>query len=229
MIAVIHGDDIVASRKKLTSLVNNLQGYERISLVGKNTDITDVIQVFEAQSLFGQKKLIVLEEFLETKDKPLIASLLNHLKKDQAHEVIFWEPKEIKKELLALFPKIAQRFFFKQDQPLFRFLDAIGPGNTKQMISLFHDVTKSESIELVFYMIIRQFRLLLSVASGGAISEVKRLAPWQRSRLERQARQFPPERLPVLYRKLFQIEREVKTGLNALPLSASLDLFLANI
>ena len=229
MLTILHGDDIVASRNKLTSVADSFRGYDRLNFVGKNTDITDVIQAFEAQSLFGQKKLILLEEFLETKDKLLIASLLNHLKKDQAHEVIFWEPKEIKGELLALFPKSVQTFFFKQEQPLFRFLDAIGPGNAKQMISLFHEVIKRESAELVFYMIIRQFRLLLGVTSGGAISEVKRLAPWQKARLERQARQFSSEKLIIFYRKLFQIERETKTGLNALPLSVSLDLFLAEL
>ena len=145
------------------------------------------------------------------------------------HEVIFWEPKEIKRELLALFPKSAQIFFFKQDRPLFRFLGAIGPGNRTQMLSLFHDVIKLESTELAFYMLVRQFRLLLAVTTRSNISEVKRLAPWQKARLERQSRQFSPDRLALLYRKLFQIERETKTGLNAIPLSASLDLFLTNI
>lgn len=228
MITVLHGDDIITSRKKLTYLKEQFKDGEVLQFEGGKTNVTDVVQVFESASLFAKKRLIVLERFLETKDRTLIASILNHLKKS-THEVVFWEPKEIKRELLTLFPKQANIFFFKQEQALFQFLDSIKTGNARYSLPLLHQVLKKESEELVFYMVVRQFRLLLSIASKAAISEIKRLAPWQRSKLERQARQFTSDRLLLFYRKLFQIEREVKTGGNALPLSASLDLFLTDI
>lgn len=229
MIFIIHGDDIVASRKKLTSLKKDFKDAEVFQFEGEKTSVTDIIQVFESQSLFAKKKLIVLEKFIETKDKALVAQVFNELKKNASHEVIFWEPKEVKRELLELLPKQATVLFFKQERLLFRFLDSIRLGNTREMLSLLYQVRSSEADELVFYMLVRQFRLLLAITLGSNISEVKRLAPWQRSKLERQARAFGEETLLILYRRLFQIEREVKTGANALPLSASLDLFLASI
>lgn len=229
MIVVIHGDNIVISRKKLTDLKEGFTGGEVLHLQGDGTSITDVVQVFESQSLFDKRRLIVLERFIETKDKALIASIVNHLKNDLAHEVIFWEPKEIKKELLALLPKHAEVFFFKQEQLLFQFLDSIWPGNTKKILSLLYEVRKREEDELLLYMLVRQFRLLLAMTTHASISEAKRLAPWQQQKLERQARQFGEEKLTLLYKKLFQIERGVKTGTSPFPLNASLDLFLMGI
>lgn len=229
MITIIHGDDIVASRKKLTTLRDGAGGVEVFRFEGDSTNVTDIIQVFEAQALFGEKKLIVLEKFIETKNKELITSILNHIRKSLIHDVIFWEAKEIKKELLSLFPKQASLFFFKQEQLLFQFLDSIRPGNAKQMIGLFHKVLQRENPELVFYMLVRQFRLLLATTFGSSITETKRLAPWQRSKFERQAGLFSKDQLVNFYKKLFQLEREVKTGQNALPLASSVDLFLASI
>lgn len=228
MVTIIHGDDIVVSRKKLTELKEGFKDSELLQFEGGKMDITDVIQVFESTSLFAEKRLIVLERFLETKNKLLIATILNQLKKSR-HDGIFWEEGEIKKELLALFPKTAHIFFFKQEQVLFQFLDSIRPGNAKHALSLFHQVLKKETEELVFYMVVRQLRLLLGIFSKSSISEVKRLASWQRSKLERQAMKFSQERLASLYKKLFQIERNSKTGGSPLSLTASLDLFLASI
>ena len=229
MITIIHGDDIVVSRKKLTDLTASFKDGEVLHFQGEGTSITDVVQVFESQSLFDRKRLVVLERFIETKDKELIASIVNHLKKELSHDVIFWEPKEIKKELLALLPKESEVFFYKQDQLLFRFLDSIRPGNTKEMLLLAYQVRKSEADELLLHMLVRQFRLLLGTSSKASIAEVKRLAPWQRGKLERQAGLFGKERLVLLYKRLFQLERGAKTGNNALPLTGAIDLFLTTV
>ena len=229
MITIIHGDDIVRSRDMLTRLKKQFPQHELFQLTGENASLTDIVQVFESQSLFAKKKLLILEGFIETKDKKLVALVLNHLKKHLDHDVVFWEPKAIKQELLSLFPKNATIHFYKQEQLIFQFLDSIRPGNASQMLSLLHRVLQRENPELVFYMLVRQFRLLLGVSTTSAISDVKRLAPWQRSKLERQARELSLGQVKMLYQKLFQLEREAKTGTNALPLAASLDLFLSDI
>lgn len=229
MLTIIHGDDQIGSRKKLTELKSKLENYDVFQFDGEKATTTDIIQVFESQSLFGNKKLIVLERFIGTKDKTLVASVLNHLKKDKDREVIFWEPAEIKRELLSLFPKEASIVFFKQEQLIFQFLDAIRPGNTKSMLLLFHQVLKNEAEDRIFYMLVRQFRLLLGLSVGSRISEVARLAPWQKQKLLSQARFFSQEQLKKFYSQLFEIEKKIKTGGSALPLAASLDLFLASI
>lgn len=229
MIFVLHGDDIVASRKILTELKAKFVGYEQVELIGETAELSDVIQLFEANSLFGQKKLIILERFIETKDKKKLALIFNHLKKNLVHEVVFWEAKEIKKELLPFFPKQTTVSLFKENQFIFRFLESLRPGNLRQMLSLFHETLKNEGDERVFYMLVRQFRLLLAISTNGKISEAKRLAPWQKSRLAVQAKYFSSEKLTKLYHKLFILERQLKTGSGALPLAHALDLFLLEI
>jgi len=229
MITILHGDDVVTSRNKLTQLVEVQKGAEVLHFDGEKTNLTDIVQAFEASSLFDTKKLLILEGFIQTKDKKIIASVLNHIKKHLIHDVIFWEAKEIKKELLLLFPKEAAVYFFKKPQVLFPLLDAIKPGNTEQMLFLFHEGLKTESPDLLLYMIVRQFRILLGIATHSSVDEVRRLAPWQKTKLERQARLFTSQRLKLLYRKLFQIERDAKTGGSPLSLPDQLDLFLASI
>lgn len=229
MITVLHGDDIVASRNKLTQLIAANRDFDLFRFEGEKSNVTDIVQSFESQSLFNKQKLIILERFIETKNKELFASIINHVRKYPMHEIVFWEAKEIKKELLLLFPKSANVLIFQKDRPMFKFLDSIIPGNTSQSISLLHQVSQNESEELIFYMLIRQFRLLLGISVGSRISEINRLAPWQQSKLERQANRFGKDKLVSLYKKLFNIEQETKTGASALPLAKRLDLFLASI
>ncbi len=229
MITVLHGDDIVSSRKQLTELKAKFAAYEQVALIGEAAELSDVIQLFEANSLFDQKKLIILERFIETKDKKKLALTFNLFKKNPDCEVIFWEAKEIKKELLAFFPKQTTVLLFKESQFIFRFLESLRPANAKQMLSLFHETLKNETDERVFYMLVRQFRLLLAISSSGKISETNRLAPWQKTRLAIQAKYFSSERLIKLYRRLFILEKQLKTGTGALPLSHALDLFLLDI
>lgn len=229
MITIIHGDDIVSSRNKLTNLKGEFSNHEIIQLIGEYVTLTDIAQVFESQSLFGQKKLLILEKMLETKDKKLVAAILNNFRKYPNQDVIFWEPKEIKKEFLSLFPKTSQAFLYKQERQLFRFLDSIAPHNTQEMLKLLSEVRKQEADELMLHMLIRQFRILLAIATRADITEVKRMAPWQRVKLDRQARMFTNSQLTSIYTRLFRIEKETKTGTSSLPLSSSLDLFLTEL
>ncbi|MBI2622147.1 hypothetical protein HYW66_00740 [Candidatus Microgenomates bacterium] len=229
MITVLHGDDTIASRQKLTELKAKFADYEQVGLIGEAADPAEAIQLFEANSLFSLKKLIILERFIETKDKKKLALIFNLFKKNRDCEVVFWEAKEIKKSLFDFFPKQTTVLLFKENQPVFRFLESLRPGNTRQMLSLFHQTLKNEDDQRIFYMLVRQFRLLLAIVTHGRISETGRLAPWQKGRLMMQAKYFSNERLIKLYQKLFVMEKGLKTGTNAMPLSHALDLFLLEI
>ena len=85
--------------------------------------------------------------------------------------------------------------------------------------------------ELIFYMIVRQFRLLLSLTSEGSknIDEAKRLAPWQSSKLKSQSKLFGKDRLIEIYKKLYKIDYETKFGLTSLPLNSTIDIFLIDL
>ena len=84
---------------------------------------------------------------------------------------------------------------------------------------------------MVFFMLIRQFRLLLALREKSTvhIDEVKRLAPWQMGKLQKQALLFSPEKLVFLYSQLADIDANHKIGKLSLPLDSTIDIFLLEI
>ena len=128
-------------------------------------------------------------------------------------------------------------YSFKLPQNIFLFLDNLRPSSHlpggNSLLKLFHQVLDSGiKEELVLFMIQRQFRLLLALchpeASNdiGTIDEVSRLAPWQKSKLERQAQLFNTTDLKKIYKKLYEIEIAQKTGSSSLSLTQNIDILL---
>ena len=84
--------------------------------------------------------------------------------------------------------------------------------------------------ELVFFMINRQFRIMLSLTGGAnQIDEVKRMAPWQLSKFKNQVALFGNDQLLELYNKLFEIEIGQKTGKAFYSMEKSIDFFLLGL
>lgn len=120
---------------------------------------------------------------------------------------------------------------FKYPLVIFALLDSLKPKNTQNLILYFHQAMKSMEEEVIVFMLIRQFRLLLSVKddSHEQIEEARLLAPWQKSKLSLQADKFSLERLIDLYHKLFMIDSGHKTGKLFTPLPTAIDFFLLDI
>lgn len=232
MMTILHGESVVESRQELGNLRAQSKGEEIISLEGGKLTLTELKQVLEAKSLFGQEKLVILENFLagkrKSKEKENIIEYLT--KEEPVVDLIFWEDQEIEKSLLRLFPRAKIRIF-KLDPLLFRFLESIRPGNGQEMIEFFRKVFTSEEINLVFYMICRQFRLLLFLKMGDdkGLEELDRLAPWQKTKIVRQSRYFSWEKLSKSYHDLLEIDFQEKAGFSSYPLQQALELFLANL
>lgn len=229
MIIIIHGDDIASSRKfyieqrqKIASLV---------VFEGKKLTLTDLVQVFEGGGLFSDDKTVFIEElFSEKKESKEFDDIVSYLVKNSGNTVWIWENRDLSKVKNELFKKaVLKPFNFPKE--IFTFLDSIRPDNQLQ-ISLFHKVLQTTEPEVVFAMLVRQFRLVLALSdlSDERIDEVKRLAPWQLGKLKRQASLFSLDKLKTIYHKLFEIDLAQKTGANnSLSLSQSIDFFLLEI
>lgn len=227
MITIIHGDDVVSSRnlfleekKKSTSPIVDAATLE----------LSYLVQMFEGTSLLSDNKNLFVEYFfskISSKMLDDIASYLNRVHKNG--HIVFWESKEIGKKSLTLFKNPTIRTF-KLPKALFAFLESIQPG-ARSNLAYFHKALQTTEPELLFYMIVRQFRLLIAILAGSknSIDEVTRLAPWQRGRLKRQARFFSLDSLKRNYEKLFAIELAHKTGKSPLSLTQSIDFFLADL
>ncbi len=165
MLTLIHGDDIVSSRKYFQDIKQ--RHVDALLIEGDKANLTDITQIFEGGGLFYESKTVFIEQFLTKKFKKSAAgsakktaseavNIAAYLEKQATdNNIILWEGKELEKSALSLF-KIADIKMFKFPQTLFLFLDSIKPNNGKQLISLFHKTIVNSEEEMVFFMLIRQ-------------------------------------------------------------------------
>jgi len=230
MITIIHGDDIVLSRKYLQEQKqNSINPYVFDGII----DLPSLVQITQGSGLFNTEKNIFIENFfsknkLNTSESKNIIEYINE--NESSIDLFFWEGKELQKRSMALFtnPLIKK---FKIPQTIFLFLESIKPGNFKASIDLFHKALQNTEPEIIFFMMQRQFRILLFVTDnkGDQIDEIARLAPWQIGKLERQARAFSEDVLLNLYSQIYKIESKLKIGSLPYSLDKAIDIFLLSI
>ena len=211
MITLIHGDDIVSSRKYFIEEKNSLKNLK--SLDSKDLNIQNLVELFKSDSLFSTEKNIFIENFFEQKKSDEFEKIINYVKKNSSKVNLFiWEKDELSKTELSVFPKTKANLF-KIPKTLFSFLDNISPNSTNNVLN-FHLALKTADEEMIFYMLIRQFRLMLSFSNEeeGSIDEIRRLAPWQKDKLQRQSKLFSDKELKRIYNKLYETDLNIKTG-----------------
>lgn len=228
MITIIHGDDLAASRKYF---LEQKKQDEFPLLNGESLSTTTLVEILEGNTLFSDKKSVYIENFFSKKKGKEFDAIISYLKKSgDLGDIFFWEGSLLQKRHLDIFAKKKIKEF-KLPQAIFLFLDSIKPGNAKQLITLFHSVSQQKETEFLFYMLIRQFRLLLALSDSKAeqIDEVKRLTPWQMQKLQRQCSLFMPSNLVIHYQTLAQIDLAQKTGKLSTTLVQTIDFFLLNL
>lgn len=243
MITIIHGSDTSLSRKYF--LDEKQKVVNAVLLDAEQVNLTDLTQVFEGGGLFGESKFIFIEQLLTKRKKSTdLTGILTYLEKNATgHTIFLWEGKELDRGTLTLLKNPIVKIF-KLPQTLFQLLDAILPGNGKTLIKLYHQTLVASDAEMVFYMLIRQIRILLAIKRIPAnldskspnevntpdpIDEVKRIAPWQKNKLENQANHFEVQQLLTIYSKLFTLEVGQKTGTLAVPLSSAIDFLFMEV
>lgn len=230
MLTIIHGEDITASRKYFIS-----EKDKQASIVvfePENIDMTTLTQEFAGGGgLFGEKKTVFLEGFISkkktTKEFESLASYL--AEQGKTNDIFFWEPKVVDATSLKLFKGASQKLF-ALPQMLFVFLDNLYPQNPN-LLPLYHQVLENSEAEMIFSMIVRHIRIMLALSDSGneTIDEVKRMAPWQKGKLEKQQQKFTTKHLTDLLHKLYEIDKDAKTGNATFPLSSTIDFFLMEI
>lgn len=216
---ILHGDNLVASRQKLSEYTKRFDG-EVIRLDGRQANLTEVKQALESASLFGQKRLVIVENFFHQ------PTLVDYFKMHQAGNLILWEGKTIDGRRLASFKK-AQIEKYSIPATVFKFLDSLGQ-DSKVALYWLHQTLQHEPAELVFYLLCRRVANLIITADLG-VAGLTKMAPWQKSRLAQQAKNFKKASLLVIYKKLLVIDWQQKTGQAAYNLADTLDLLVASL
>lgn len=229
MKTIIHGNDLQKSRDFFYDLKSKIKS--NVLLNGDKITYDDFFNASEGNSLFEPEKTVLVENFFSNNKASSIEfkKIIEYINSRKDLEIIFWENSEVSKASLNSI-KNAEIKSFVIPSVLFVFLDSLKPENYKVSISLFNSLNKLMEKELIFFMLVRQFRLLLNIASNSeGIDETKRLAPWQASKLRAQSKAFGREKLEALYKKLFEIENNHKTGKVGYEISKSIDFFLLDL
>ena len=225
MLTIIHGDDIVSSRNYFISLKKD----NSLTFDAENLSLIELAQSLQGEELFGGSKYIFIDNLFTRKAAKNFNGIIEILNSKTEADVYIWSDKILGSKVLSELPKHTSQVF-KIPQTIWAFLDGMRPGSSQNVLA-FRQTLKSAEPEIVFAMIIRQFRLMLGLAevSKQNIDEVKRLAPWQKSKLSQQTSLFGIEKLKELYKKLYKIEKSVKTGKSNLTLVQQIDIFLLEI
>lgn len=237
MIYFFHGDNPSASRQAMRSLIDGIKNKtspEIIELNGETITLTDLIQAVEAKSLFSLDKIVIIECLLSRRPSKEKDSLISYLLSSIIHHpssIIVWEPKPISAAVLKKFSlmkgtKIQE---FKLPFLLFKFLDSLMPGRGKQVSELFAELTSSEPVEMIVFMLARRItQLLLGLKDKGqGLREIK--SEWQKEKIRNQANQWTQTGLLKFHKQLLEIDEAVKTGSTPADLATHLDILLLSL
>lgn len=220
MIKIIHGENQVASRKKLIELSDEAkkQGRMIVTLEADKIDRAKLESALLSNSLFGEEKLLIIEclhSLPKSKKKDELIDLISYASID----IILWEKKLLTKTNFKKFPNNSQNYEFKITVKLWSFLDQLNLKSFQECI------VGGEEVEFVFLMIARQIRLLIQVKEN----QTSGIAPFTLSKLKQQVKKFDLTKLLQIHQQLYQIDQKQKQSANLLSLPAELDLLLFNM
>lgn len=110
------------------------------------------------------------------------------------------------------------------DVNIFNIIDSLGQKNKKQALRLIHDYfKKGESESYLLNRFVYQFRNLIKVKSDGKLD----MHPFVIKKTSQQAKNFSFEDLKKIYRKLLEIDLDIKTGKT--DARAALELFVTEL
>lgn len=222
---IIHGENLVVSRKKLSEYKLRFKG-EVVEFEGTDLNLTQLKQAVESPSLFGQEKLIIVRNLLNTSVGAERQKVIGYLKQNFLKNLIIWEGKKVDGRTLSGIK--AQILRFDLTPLIFRFLDSLSPANKKISLLLLHQCLERESPEMISYMISRQIKSLIIAVDLGE-EGLLGFPQWKVGKLINQARAIGSEKLFQIYRRLLKIEWEQKTGTAPKDLAFYLDLLIASL
>jgi hypothetical protein len=225
MVLIIHGEDNLTSRNFYLSCKDK----NSLFFDAENINIVELSQAINGSGLFLSSGKIFIDNLFTRKGLKSQKEIIEILIKSSDLSVFLYADKEVSIKEFSQIRELEQKNF-KINVNIWNFLDNIEPNN-KNNIFEFHKVLKGSEPEIIFAMLVRQFRLLLSISSKSEnnISEVKRLAPWQKSKLLRHASLYSEIKLIQILKKLYKMDKALKTGKSHLSLTQNIDFLLLEI
>jgi len=113
---------------------------------------------------------------------------------------------------------------------IFELVDAIGNQDAPKALAEFHHLQEEVNLQVIFTMIIRQFRLLIQARDcldrGLNVKDTLQIHPFVADKITHQAQNFSKEELLQIYASLQQTDYQSKTS--SVDLSVALDSLIAD-
>ncbi len=223
MIHIITGEDIVNSRKKLDELLKESSNTVRID--GKKGTVSEFEISLVSDSMFDDKKIIVVEQFSKLKPQDKFIEILTRVQDDD-FTLILWDEVDLSAKFKSL--KSAKTSSFTFPKVYFQFMDSLTPASSASNVKALRDVLKSFEPEQILYSIIKRLRqlLVLKSANYSDFSEFGRMQDWQIGRLKSQANKWTEAELKKAFLEYGSLDEKVKTSGLTMDLSKHLDILL---
>lgn len=223
---ILHGDDYIKSRNQLNQLADEARQKNQAvnRLEAADLELGQLTQLVESRSFFGEDSLIIIFGLFSLTKSKKKDKITDYLKENQGANLILYEAKEVSGSNLKAFPK-AKIFGHKPAPIIFNFLDGLKPGNVKSVGEFQKLLDQKNEPEFIFAMLVRQIRLLIQATEPTNL----KTAPWMKNKLVAQSRAFGLDNLLTFHEKLYQIDKNIKTGKNSTGLSLQLFNFLLNL
>lgn len=232
---LIYGDDPTAVSTQLTQLIVKAKAKD-LTVIRVNADsltLPDLELTLTAQELFETERLVIIEGVHGLPVGKRRSSLISRLAEFQslATQLIMAENKVLTPTQLKVFSQ-AKLISCKLPKTVFTWLDRLGSSNEpEKQLELLNQAVHDASAEQVFYLLIRHIRTLIIVADGG-MNEMtnSELPAFTRNKVLAQARKIGFDRLTEIYKKLVEIDVNLKTGQSLLTMEQHLQqLVLADV
>lgn len=226
MLTILHGDQTVNSRQKLTELITQAKqaGRQIVHVDGAKLTSALLEEKLQAQSLFTEPMTVVIEELHslpKSQRKNNLLELVASRVVQPDLDIILWEKKVVTATQLKIFPK-ATAILFKVTPLVFKWLDSLSGGQDQRptMLKNFRDTLAQEDVGFCLAMLTRQVRLLIQAKE----QQLPAMAPFMAGKLKKQASTFTLGQLIKLHQALFKIDLAEKTSGSPFNLASQLDL-----
>lgn len=228
MLTLLHGEHHVKSRAMLVELLGQARSNQKsvTHIETKQLDQATLTQTLQSQSLFGEARVIVIEELHslpKSKKRDALLQLLKAVQDDREVEIVLWEKKQLSAIELKAFPG-AKVHAFAPTKTMFTWLGSIS-GNAsaegkRQMLKLLQETIKADGEYFCFSMLTRQVRLLMTAKESSVGAN---------PRVVSQSKTFSWKQLFTLHHQLVLIDEKSKNSSSSLDMSSQLELLLATL
>lgn len=215
-IYLIHGVNNTASYIRLQEYIEKARkkGFEIINI---DKDDTNILNLIRSNSLFNHKRLLVIRRYSVINKEVL--EYINNTKDD--NDIVIYFDSTIPISFIKNLPKLTRNEIFTPSKYIWKFIDSFYPGNVKNCLYYFHESLKTDSVELIFSILVGHLRdIFLVLYTKNSLQ----YPLWRIQKLKRAGDIFGKFKIKNVINGLADIDIKVKTSSH--DLREELDLFI---